>query len=340
MYNTYDEKVYTEQLRDFLPEHIIDMHTHIWKKEFEQTVETKGCVTWTELVAPECTAEGLFDIYSKLFPGKTVTPVLMGYPLADLGQTNAYTRECGENYGLPTMFCTSWDTPPERLRQALTSEGFTGFKPYLNRSPEYIPPGEIRIFDFLPHSHLEIADELGAPVILHIARPGRLKDPVNIAQLMEIDRLYPNAKVIVAHVGRAYIKEDLGDAFDTLRLSKNLLFDFSANTLDKAMEACIEAVGPKRVVFGSDMPITKMRMYRISEDGMYKNVVPRGLYGDVSGDKNMKETDETDITTFIYEQLSAFRRAAETLKLTKDEIADIMCNNAARIFDRRPDRRG
>jgi len=333
VYNEYDAKVYRERLAGFLPARIIDVHTHIWKAEFVLMEDTKGCVTWPARVASECTVGGLLEIYATFFPRQTVTPVLMGSPLCDLGQTNAYTKECGAKCALPTMYCTAWDTPPERLRTAVVSEGFAGFKPYLNNSPGYIPPGEVRIYDFLPHEHLRVTDELEAVVMLHIARAGRLRDPVNIAQLMEIDRQYPNAKIIVAHVGRAYIEDDLGDAFDTLRHSKNLLFDFSANTLEQAMTACIGAVGPERVMFGSDMPITKMRMYRIAEDGVYKNVIPRGLYGDVSGDKNMKETDEADVTTFIYEELLAFRRATEALGLGKDEIEDILCNNAKRVFN-------
>ena len=328
----YDKKIYNEKLADFLPNHIIDIHAHIWKENFVKNPEVKGCVTWVNRVASECTLEDLIYTYKRLFPGKTVTPVLMGQPTADLEETNAYTAECGKKSGLPVMFCASYNTKAEKIREALTSGGFAGIKPYLSNSPEYIPPNEIRIFDFLPREHLKIADELGKSVMLHISRPGRLKDPVNIAQMMEIDENYPNAKVIIAHVGRAYIEEDIGNAFDILKNSKNLLFDFSANTLDKAMIKCIEAAGVKRVMFGSDMPITKMRMYRISENGIYKNVVPRGLYGDVSGDKNMKETDEKDVTIFMYEELLAFRRAAEVLKLTKDEVYDILCGNAAKLF--------
>jgi predicted TIM-barrel fold metal-dependent hydrolase len=85
-------------------------------------------------------------------------------------------------------------------------------------------------------------------------------------------------------------------------------------------------------MFGSDMPYTKMRMYRICESGNYVNVVPRGLYGDVSGDSHMRETYESDITLFMYEELLAFRRAALRLGLTQDDINDIMYNNASEYF--------
>lgn len=230
------------------------------------------------------------------------------------------------------LYCTNYDTPVDELRRALTTGGFCGIKPYQNNSPSYIPANEMRIFDFLTPEHLEVVNELKAIVMLHIPRSKRLRDPVNLVQMMEIEKRYPDAKVIIAHIGRAYSPEDIGDAFELIKTTKNLMFDFCANTLDVAMVECVKAVGPGRVMFGSDMPITKMRMYRITENGRYVNVVPRGMYGDVSDDPHMRETDETDITTFMYEEILAFKRCAETLGLTRSEIEDVFYKNAARLF--------
>ena len=50
----YDKKVWEEELRDFLPVKIIDIHTHLYKREFfEQTADTsrRGLVCWTNTVA-------------------------------------------------------------------------------------------------------------------------------------------------------------------------------------------------------------------------------------------------------------------------------------------------
>ena len=169
--------------------------------------------------------------------------------------------------------------------------------------------------------------------MLHIPRNLRLRDPINLAQIMEIDEKYPNAKVIIAHVGRAYIPSDVGDAFEVLKHTKNIYFDFSANTSDFAMQKMIEAIGVDRIMFGTDMPFTKMRMYRIEENGTYVNVVPRGLYGGIEGDVHMKESDESEITTFVYEELRALKRACERLGLTKEDVNKLMYENASKYFD-------
>lgn len=330
----YDKKVYEEKLADFLPDKIVDCHIHL--SLLDQLIDDpdnhKGLVTWPSLVAPDMTIEDMEESYLQMFPGKEVKAVLMGSPTCDLPKTNAYALECAKSRGVPAFYCTKWNTPVEEIEKAL-KDGFCGIKPYLNNSPLYIPRSEVRIFDFLTPEHMAYMDKVGGVVMLHIPRSLRLKDPVNLAQMLEINEKYPHAKVIIAHVGRAYVEEDFGNAFEVLKDAKNLYYDFTANTLDRAMEEVIRMAGPRRVLFGSDMPITKMRMYRIDAGGYYVNVVPRGLYGDVSYDKNMRETDEKDITIFMYEELMAFRRASEKLGLSKEDVADVMCHNAERVFD-------
>jgi hypothetical protein len=78
-----------------------------------------------------------------------------------------------------------------------------------------------------------------------------------------------------------------------------------------------------------------MRMKRITEQGRYINLVPKGLYGDVSGDPNMREADKTEsdaFTFFIYEEILAFLAAARETGLGKKELEDIFFNNADRIL--------
>jgi predicted TIM-barrel fold metal-dependent hydrolase len=172
--------------------------------------------------------------------------------------------------------------------------------------------------------------------MLHVPRDDRLRDPINLAQILEIEKKYPGVQVILAHVGRAYCPEDVGDAFEVLAETEHLRFDFAANTNDWVFEQLIKAVGPKRILFGSDLPILRMRMRRICEDGLYVNLVPQGLYGDVSGDKNMREVsgdEAAKLTFFMYEELLAFKRAVERTGLTQKDIEDIFYHNGKALIE-------
>ena len=323
----YDKKVYEEELRDFLPDKIIDTHVHLSKAEFL----TKESTTWVGKVSRECIYEDIKQTFLDILPGKQVKPVIMAMPTRDHLRGNTYIEDCIKQ-GEAGLFCTKFDTPLIDIEAAITKRGFKGIKPYPGNRPLYIPMNEVRIFDFMPHEQLKLLNDLGSVALLHIGRDKRLKDPVNVAQLMEIEEKYPNLKLIVAHIGRAYSPEDLGDAFETLKHTKNMMFDFCANTLSEAIEECLKAVGPKRLMYGTDMPVTKMRMRRITENGNYINIVPKGLYGDVSGDVHMRETEGEELTCFLYEELRAFKKAAQNLGLSKEDINDVFYTNASKLY--------
>lgn len=328
----YDKKVYEEELKDFLPENIVDSHTHVWRTEDDRKNRVLNPDYWPDRVGGQCSIEDLEQTYFNMFPDKKVVPVIFGWPAQYLDKGNLYVSKAGREKNYPTLFLTDYDMTPEFLEEEVIKGGFQGLKPYLDNCKTGVTGADADIFDFLPEKHLKVADKYGWKVVLHISKPDRLKNSTNIKQLMEIEQKYPNVKLIVAHIGRAYSPEDIGDAFETLKHTENMMFDFSANTLPLATEKCIEAVGTKRVLFGTDMPIAKMKMYRICENGNYVNVVPRGLYGDLTNAAHMRETDEKEITNFTYEIIRGFKKTAEKLGLNKNNIADIMCNNAARIY--------
>jgi hypothetical protein len=330
----HDQAYYQEQLARYLPPQLIDVHTHIWRQSFLKAgqPEVQRGVTWPARVAAENPVEDLLWTYQALFPDKQVKPLIFGFPgrQYDTEEQNNYVRQVAQMHGLPALALIEPHWGACELHTLLTEGKFYGCKVYFNYARAYLPEDELRIYDFLPPHQLELLDQLGLIVMLHIPRAGRLRDAVNIAQLLEIDRRYPNIKLIVAHVGRAYCVEDVGQALEQLADTK-LLFDFSANTNSEVFYQLIQSVGSERILFGSDLPITRMRSTRICEDGRYINVVPKGLYGDVSQDSHMREADparEKDITFFLYEELSAMIQAGLKAGLTQDDFNNIFYGNA------------
>jgi predicted TIM-barrel fold metal-dependent hydrolase len=335
----HDREIYERSLRDFVPDRLIDIHSHVWLARNEhRAVGPSRVVSWPDRVAPENPIEDHLECYRLLFPGKTVTPCIFAGLIDEVSEeaSNAYVRESARAHNLPALLFTLPQWSGEEVERRVLEGGFQGIKGYLNLAPAYLPRQEIRVFDFLPPHQLEVMNRHGWMVMLHVPRDARLRDPVNLAQVLEIEERFPLLQLVLAHVGRAYCEEDVGDAFQVLKDTRRLVFDFSANCNEHVFEQALRAVGPKRFLFGSDLPILRMRTRRICENGVYVNLVPRGLYGDLRGDRNMREIDGPEaerLTFFMYEELLALRRAAETVGLSAADIQDIFYGNAARLLE-------
>lgn len=335
----YDRFVYEQELKDFLPDKMIDIHTHVWKKELkdpEPEGDTRAAV-WPTLVAADNSIEDLQETYRLMFPDKEVSAMFFASGTrGSLKAMNDYNSKASAKTGFPALYYSKPTEDPEDLERIIKEGGFLGLKSFLNLAPEYIPESQVRIFDFFPKNQLKKMDEMGAVVMLHIPRSGRLKDPVNLHQIVELKKEFPNIGLIVAHIGRAYCTNDIGNAFEVLEQCPDLMFDFSANTCEEAMEALIKSVGTKRAMFGSDLPILRMRTHRITENNTYINLVPPKIYGDPDQDPHLREVSAEEakkLTFFMYEELLSFKRVAERLGLTKADIEDIFYNNAKRMID-------
>ena len=51
------------------------------------------------------------------------------------------------------------------------------------------------------------------------------------------------------------------------------MYDFSANCCDYAIREVIRRAGVKHVMFGTDMPILRMRTHCIEENGTYIDLI-------------------------------------------------------------------
>ena len=338
-----DRAFYAKRLRDWLPDKIIDIHTHVWLRRFKERKEPGAkarTVSWPSMVAEENPVEHLIETYKLMFPGKSVTPLMFAGLVGQkhFNAANDYVSRCSRKYEFPALIFSNPCWSARKFESGIEAGGFLGAKSYLTMAPACLPTAEIRIFDFFSHHQLEVLNRHGWVMMLHIPRNLRLRDPVNLAQMLEIEKRYPDIKLIIAHVGRAYCPEDIGNAFRILAKTKKMCFDISANTNAETFRQLLETVGPKRILFGSDMPITRMRTQRICEKGFYVNLVPKGLYGDVLGDKHMREVNEQEasrLTFFMYEELDAFRRAAHAVKLNAWDVEDVFYNNARQILAKR-----
>ena len=339
-YFAVDMPFYRAHLQARLPDRIIDIHTHADRLKVWQAGEPRP-QDWAERIGMGCfmPVNNLLASLRLLFPGKEVTPVVLAYgPRQDMDGPAEYLAQALQHYPHIYGFLnTRPDWPAGELECRFRKGRFSGLKPYLTLAPETVPAEQVTILDFLPPAHLRLAEQRGWLIMLHLPRAERLADPQNTAQLKRIADDYPDLKVILAHIGRAYSPRIVEEGFAALGdAARFYWWDFSANSLQMAMELLIEAVGPQHILYGSDLPITAARMRRTCEGDNYVNLMREADWED-SHTRLAPEDERENITFFIYEEIAAFLRAADARGLTPSDLDDVFFNNAYRLLHGKED---
>jgi len=207
------------------------------------------------------------------------------------------------------------------------ADGFLGIKPY----PDLAPQGseDASTFDFAPHAHLAMLNALGGVLMLHLPRRGRIADPNNISELKELRQKYPLIRLIVAHIGRAYCLPTALAGLPHFADDPGICFDTAANLNADVFQYELETIGPERILYGSDLPVTMMRGVREHVGDKYINYTD----GPFSWNTNRKTPEEEAAYTFyLYEELRALIKAVERAGMGKAEFEQIMYTNAAKLL--------
>ena len=204
------------------------------------------------------------------------------------------------------------------------------------------------IYEEQPMAVLRAIAAAGKPVFFHsgILWDGQVSSaynrPLNWEALLKIEGL----RFSMGHCSWPWIDECVamyGKFLNALSMghAAEMFFDITPGTPEiyrRELLTKLYTLGydvGDNVMFGTDMPILRMRCRRIEENGTYINLIPPGLYGDPEQDPHLREVSAQEaekITFFAYEELLALKRAAETLNLSKADIEDILCNNAENLI--------
>jgi glutamate-1-semialdehyde 2,1-aminomutase len=176
---------------------------------------------------------------------------------------------------------------------------------------------------------MRAVNDLRLLVVLHIARSGRIGDEVNIRDLAELCRAYPDATVILAHVGRSYGPYFIEQALPELRDLPNLYYDLAALDSAESIDAVLRQTTHRRVLYASDLPVTLLRgrhlcvnrhCFFLTEEPCPNSITPEG-------------DQEFAMTYMLYETVRAILRAGRRNDLGADALEDIFYNNTARLVE-------
>lgn len=327
-----DTRIYYEELAPWLPARIIDCHVHIGLQEFWDVVSPERVKSmWALEVARENSWEDLRRTCVRLFPEQQVGVIAFASVAreVDLRHANEYVRAgvADPANDAAGLFATSPEWDASLVWEAML-RGFRGIKPYPDQARK--DTSEVSIYEFVPKEHLAVLERCRGILMLHLPRDGRLGDPDNIREVLEISDAYPSIKIVLAHVGRAYCLPTAERGLPSFAGRYNIFFDTSANLNADVFELALRVVGPDRLLFGSDLPVTLMRGVREHVGEEYINYT-NGDYSWNVGRRSPQE--EAGYTYYLYEELRALIRAVKRCGLGKDAMDKIMYSNSAGLLE-------
>ena len=266
---------------------------------------------------------------ARLYPGRETHFLVLGTPAPGIDVT-AHNRWCIEQVRQdPQSRMNRLVTPSCRVQDIerdVREQGFIGLKPYRLFSVTG-DVAECRIHEFLPHEQLELANELGLWVTMHLSRFHGCADEFNLNDLREFTgNRYPNIKWILAHCARSFTYWPIRKAVDQLRDMPNIWYDVSAVTDVRPLITLFSREDRRRILYGSD-----------GVDAMYFHgqyaAMGRAWQGvDVNRfNLHFPHCDGRPILA-IYEQLLSMKHAAEIAQWSSDDIQNLFWRNAVAAF--------
>lgn len=338
-YTDVDRAFWLEHLESWLPARLVDAHTHIMHPRFRRQPMTDAMRRqyWVNEVLEPIDVETAEHCHRVVFPGRDVQCLALGMPDLDFDLTggNAYVAEACQQRGWASLMVIRPQWSQDEVLKLLRQPGVLGVKPYyalIRHTPETRDAClEASVFDFLPHSVLEVVNDRHAWVTLHVPKAGRLGHPENLREIREIRRRYPHVVLVIAHLGRAYTEAHAREALPLLADDPGIYFDTSAVMNPACHRIALECVGPGRLLYGSDNPIFYMRGRRQFQGRTYVNRTSHPFH--FNREREPAEI-ESRYTLYMYEDLWSLRQACCDLGLTSGkDVEAIFHGNATRLMD-------
>ena len=316
-----DRKFFERELAAFLPDRIFDAHTHLWRKD---------CVSWpTNGDAADLGYAQYMSSIEDIHPGRTTKALFIPFVTADnknknLAANEWVSQQIADDPNCRGLFFIKPEDDPEWVRDEIRRLGLHGLKCYHTMSSTK-PTWESAIEHFLPEPFVKVADEEGWVITLHMVKSRAVADLENIASIRRYCETYPNMKLILAHSARGFQPAHNLEGLPHLRGLDNLYFDTSVNCEPIAHQAIMRIIGPDKLMYGSDLPVSHSRGRSLSAGDSFL-----WLYEEtpVWGEKHTK----IDPVLIGLEQLRSLKWACWSERLTDAQVEDLFWNNAARLL--------
>ncbi len=329
MYNeklsSTDRKIITNEILNFVPEQIYDIHAHLYSsRHFDETAFP------FLKISSSLNLINYKDAMTRTLGAKKIDGLFFGMPhkSGDRAAINEWMFNEINDSGFVNNRALKLVSPkdsPEELSKDLKSGRFCGVKVYhiYADRPDTM---NASIPEYAPEWIWEILNETRGVLMLHIVRHQGIADKDNQKELRRLTRTYPKVKLILAHIARSFNYRNAKRGLSEITDLDNVVLDTSAICETEAFAAAIEVFGPKRILWGSDFPVSELR----------GRCVTTGDYMFWLHPENLKPEHQSptgvDMTLVGIESLLTLKEACRSYGLTKTDINDIFYNNASKLL--------
>ena len=252
-----DKELFRRELDSFVPDRIFDVHAHLYDLS-----QFSGDPPAFLKSGPHSAGFDTFRSQMDLIhPGRTCDGLFFGFPhiAIDIDAANRFvTSEAIRSRVSRAQMLIRPTMSAEEVFTTVKRDRFSGLKCYHVYAADH-PTFDAPISTYLSEDHVRVANELGLSITLHMVRARALADASNQETIRRYCMTYPNIRLILAHAARGFNPHHTIEGIDSLQGLDNVWFDTSAVCESAAFEAILRAFGPRRLMYGSDFPISHMR---------------------------------------------------------------------------------
>ncbi len=320
-----DLELARSNLGGFVPHEVYDIHAHIYDPghfapsawRFLEDVGNLGCGEH----------RGALQRY---MPSQTIHGLYFGLPhqTAERRVENAWVANEVKRSGTAQSTALLLVAPQDEqnwVATELRSSRYCGCKVYhcYSERPDTM---YAQITEFAPEWMWELLHEVRGLLMLHLVRDGAIADAGNQQELRRLCRAYPKVKLVLAHVARSFNYRNARNGLHAIADLENAVVDTSAICEADAFRAALETLGPRRILWGSDFPISETHGRCVTTGSRF-----HWLHPESNTSKDLSAATH-GMTLVGIESLLSLREACEDAGLTQGDLDDLFLRNAVRLL--------
>lgn len=316
-----DFDIIESKVRDFLPSRIYDIHSHLVNDAFTSSEHRWTCVPNDSVLDAAVYARAM----EQWLPAKRTGTLFFGDPSLGNDRTalNAWVADeaVKDSAYSRSLAVVAPEDDQASVAADLRAGRHIGLKPY------HVYAGKedtrnVEIEEFAPEWMWELCHENNGILMMHLMRDRAIADAKNQEALRRLCKAYPRCRLVLAHIARSFNYRHALEGLHVVADLDNVWVDTSAIAESPAFIEAIEILGPERILFGTDYPISEVRGKATAIGDrfhwFYANELP---------------VEAASLMTLCgIESLVSLREACEYKELSRNQIEGIFHDNAFELM--------